>query len=179
MRRALPLVLFSVVTCTPRTPPTAPMENVAIRNVPATDLSVTNTNAVVETPSATDGWVGIETAPREKVIDAIRHAPARVLVRVYASIEECSGLGGTHVFFHADDASRSPFRDAHLGGHGVRFDADLPPGALFVAGVRTHASKRLSDPGWCLDGLLADASVIALLPVRDPVEGLRVIETLR
>lgn len=181
MRRALPLLLFfAFVTCTPKTPPPAAPTDVAIRNVPATSLEVTNTNAVVETPPATEGWVGIETAPREKVIDAIRRAPGRVLVRAYASIEECSGLGGIHVFFHADaPSSVTPFKDAHLGGHGVHLSSDFAPGTLFVAGIQTHSAVPFAWRGWCMDGMVADASVIALLPVRDAAEGMHVIETLR
>lgn len=188
MRRAPLLLLFAFVTCVPKTKePAAPAEDMAVARVSPRAVEVSNTNAVMEGAPASEGWVtsriGVERAPREEVLDALRRSPGRVLVRASLTVEECSGAGGTHRIFVVDDAwgVDRPFAAAHLGGHAVRLEREPAPGQLYVAGVSTHAPVSFGrGSGICLDELPPfDASVQALLPVRDAAEGMHVIETLR
>jgi hypothetical protein len=151
-----------------------------------------------------DGWAvksngyGVEALPRAEVLAKVKASPVRVIVQVSGSFEECSGAGGTHVYFGVPESwGEKPFVAATLGGHGIGLDDVFAPsnglgafpgrhagpreGRSYVAGVRVgtlHQPKR--DSGICLGDLPAsDAAIIALAPVRSMSEGLRVLERMR
>lgn len=188
--RRLALLVALCACGAKRAPPASEPREVAVANVDGGAGAIATTDADApkraEPPPDPAGWqtVDFETGRvdyvgRDKALAAIRLAPVRVLVRLTAIVEECSSMGGTHVFFEAALSKELPFRTAHLGGHGAHV-GPLQGMELFVAAVETHPPASFGNGrGWCLEKAPRyDADVIALVPVRSDAEGMRLLEEL-
>lgn len=143
-------------------------------------------------PPIDAGWITVdyktgrsEYVGREKAIAAAKEGNTRVLARISKVVEECSSMGGSHVFFEPAFTKESPFATAHFGGHGIRLvhaKGSLlgDEKQLFVISVETHpASSFGNGRGWCLESAPRyDADVLAIIPVRSEGEGMRLLTEL-
>jgi hypothetical protein len=145
---------------------------------------------------AAEGWLLASdeltprAAPRDDVIAALRAAPRRSIAQVTQTLEECSGLGGSHVFFEiVRVGAAQPGGMAHLGGHGVQLSHagagskgphEFAPGGWFVVGLTpAGAPMRTADPGWCLDQASAvEARVLAAIAIAGLEEAQALLDTL-
>jgi hypothetical protein len=193
-RLALVVVLAS---CGSKTPPASEPKDVAVAKVDGgAELETTpSPDAGPSKPSEPPidaGWVTTDYRTgrtdyvgREKALAAIKEGNTRVLVRITKILEECSSMGGTHVFLEPAFSKESPFGTAHMGGHGVHlvhakgslFGDDKQ---LFVASVETHPPSSFGNGrGWCLENAPRyDADVLAIIPVRSEGEGMRLLTDL-
>jgi hypothetical protein len=187
----------------PAKPPTPPAE-VKVAPAPTTNGIVLD-NAAQPTTEAKKkseadvvrgfiheaGREGPREAPRAETIDAIRRAPQRAVVRVHSSIEECSGLGGAHVFLEIVRIGQAPASGiARLGGHGAflpiaeRRDGKADPrfamGRFWVVGIEPiRPAQAVLNPGWCLHGAPPiNAQVHAAWPVDDEQAGRDLVNSL-
>lgn len=106
-------------------------------------------------------------------------------------VEECSGLGGEHYVFAADDPATAPPALFHAGGHGIRLGL-LPawgpqPTRWFVAELSNlpRASEDAdgnpdsSVSGWCLDRLPRTVgSALRLLPANSRDDAYALLDTV-
>jgi hypothetical protein len=111
-------------------------------------------------------WVASNEGPREvdriEALAAVRESRSIAVVRLEEAIEECSSLGGTHLFFVA------PGLRAHFGGHG---SSVRPEGSLFVAGVTPLPEPvSVKNEVWCIPDRIIHAHVTALIPVSSEEE---------
>lgn len=195
MKRALAPLL--VVACGSKAPPVTEPKNVHVANVdagarletmPAPDAGQTKQ----EEPPIDAGWITVdyktgrsEYVKREKALAALKQGNTRVLARITKILEECSSVGGSHVFFEPAFSKESPFATAHFGGHGshlVHAKGSLfgDEHQLFVISVETHPPSSFGNGrGFCLeDAPRYDADVLAILPVRSEGEGMRLLTEL-
>jgi hypothetical protein len=186
------------MACASKTPPQATEpKDVAVANVDGgADLETTPTPDAGETkpsePPIDSGWITTdyksgrnEYVPRETVLAALKEGSTRVLVRITKILEECSSVGGSHVFFEPAFSKESPFSFAHFGGHGshlVHAKGSLfgDEKQLFVVSVETHSPSSFGNGrGWCLENAPRyDADVLAILPVRSEGAGMRLLTEL-
>ena len=121
-------------------------------------------------------------------IAALRHTKQRAVVELALALEECSGMGGAHLFFRLNPDRQAEY--AHFGGHGVSFsrpavgtrnanaavsaqapEPEFVSGQLYVIGFE-RVDESLHDPGWCLsEAPKSSARVLVLVPVRDRKDG--------
>jgi hypothetical protein len=200
LKRALllALLLAVLIACgSKNTPPPSEPKDVAVSKVDAggeleTTPSPDAGPAKPSEPPIDAGWITVdyktgrsEYVGREKALAALREGNMRVLVRITKIIEECSSMGGSHVFFEPAFSKESPFGTAHFGGHGahlVHAKGTLfgDEKQLFVISVETHPPSSFGNGrGWCLESAPRyDADVLAILPVRSEGEGMRLLTEL-
>jgi hypothetical protein len=111
-------------------------------------------------------WVASNEGPRDvdrsEALAAARASASIAVVRLEEAIEECSSLGGTHLFFVA------PGLRAHFGGHGSTV---RPEGTLFVAGLSPlPAPISMKNEVWCIPDRIIHAYVTALVTVSSEEE---------
>jgi hypothetical protein len=191
-------VLLLLSACGSKTPPPAnDPKDVSVAKVdggadlettPAPDSGAASTSE----PPIDAGWITTDYRTgrtdyvgREKALAAIKQGNTRVLVRITKIIEECSSMGGTHVFLEPAFSKESPFATAHLGGHGIRLvhakgSIFGDEKQLFVASVETHPPSSFGNGrGWCLENAPRyDADILAIIPVRSEGEGMRLLTEL-
>ena len=185
--RAVALALV-LAACSKPPPPHEPAE-VAVATVDAGAAPIATAGDAAATtdepPPLEAGWVTgddktgrIDYVGRDKALAQMRRAKLRVLVKVSAHIEECSSMGGAHVFFVPAREGERPFSIAHLGGHGAHILLGKEP--LYVASIETHPPGSFGNGrGWCLEEAPSyDGTVLAIVPVRSEDEGLRLLEKL-
>ena len=149
-----------------------------------------------EQPPADEGVITLKEVRRHP--DPRPKVETYGLVRAVQVLEECSGLGGTHVVLEVVRVAEGgpALEAAYHGGHGYRGiggtlvsgnpdPAQLDDGPLFVAGLAARKSKDepgLPDTvgqGWCLDGLrTTDAVAVWLAPVASAEEGSAILDAL-
>jgi hypothetical protein len=189
-------LLGVLVSCGSKTPPPSEPKDVAVGKVDGgTAIETTPSppdagdGAKPSEPPIDAGWVTTDYKTgrtdyvgREKALAAIKEGSTRALVRITRIVEECSSMGGTHVFVEPAFAKESPFSKAHLGGHGVRLvhaKGSLfgDEKQLFVASVEPHPPSSFGNGrGWCLEKAPPyDADVLAIVPVRSESEGMRLL----
>lgn len=196
MKRAVPFIVL-VVACGSKTPPPSEPKDVSVAKVdsgaelettPSPDAGATK----AEEPPIDAGWITTdyktgrqEYVGREKALAAMKSGNTRVLVRITKIIEECSSMGGSHVYFEPAFSKESPFAVAHFGGHGTRLvhakgSIFGDEKQLFVISVETHPSSSFGNGrGWCLENAPRyDADVLAIVPVRSEGEGMRLLTEL-
>jgi hypothetical protein len=194
-KRALLLALIACGSNT--TPPASAPKDVAVAKVdgggelettPSPDAGPTKPSE----PPIESGWITVdyktgrsEYVEREKVLTALKEGNTRVLARISKIIEECSSVGGSHVFFEPAFSKESPFATAHFGGHGahlVHAKGSIfgDEKQLFVISVETHSPSSFGNGrGWCLENAPRyDADVLAIIPVRSEGEGMRLLTDL-
>jgi hypothetical protein len=176
-------------------PPTEPA-GVAVANVDGGSIDTTlapDTGSAPPPEAPIDaGWITtdyktgqVEHVGREKALAAMKAGKTHALVRVSKIIEECSSVGGSHVFLEVAFSKELPFRTAHFGGHGtsvVHLKGSLfgDDKQLFIASVETHTPSSFGNGrGWCLEGAPPyDADVLAIVPLRSEGEGMRLLTEL-
>jgi len=190
------VVLVLAFGCAKSAPANDP-KNVAVGNVdadagtletmPSPDSGPTKTEDAIDA-----GWVTtdyktgrIDYVGREKALAVMKQGKWLYVVRVVKIIEECSSVGGSHVFVEPAYSKESPFRFAHFGGHGshvVHSKGALwgDDKQLYVASVETHSPSSFGNGrGWCLEQAPPyDADVLAIIPVRSEGEGMRLLTEL-
>lgn len=194
MKSVLALAFVLVAACaTKSAPPPKPKEAIVV-DAGASPAAVVAPDAdakAAEPPPLTAGWVTtdyrtgrVDAVGRAAALDAVRKHPVRALVTVSSILEECSSMGGTHVFFAPAFSAERPFATAHLGGHGVYVPHNettlLGAEKLFVAAVETHPPGGFGNGrGWCLERAPSfDGDVLALVPVQSQGEGMRLLSEL-
>ena len=197
MKRSV-VILVMMTACGSKTPPPpTDAKDVAVAKVDAGGgIETTGSgDAGPEKPSEPPidaGWVTVdyktgrsEYVDRAKALAALKQGNTRVLARITKIVEECSSMGGSHVFFEPAFAKESPFATAHFGGHGshlVHSKGSLfgDDKQLYVISVETHPPSSFGNGrGWCLeDAPRYDADVLAIIPVRSEGEGMRLLTEL-
>lgn len=202
MRRPVSAALVAlgalmIAACGSKTPPPTEPKDVAVAKVDSGPAIETTPSPDAGPSKPTEppidaGWITTnyqtgraDYVGREKALVAIKEGKTRVLVRITKIIEECSSMGGTHVFFEPAFSKESPFATAHFGGHGIRFvhakgSIFGDEKQLFVASVETHPPSSFGNGrGWCLEKAPRyDADVLAVIPVRSEGEGMRLLTEL-
>lgn len=130
-------------------------------------------------PPGAPGWIQEaegEPASTERAIvfERIRAASHRAVVVHEETIEECSGLGGSHVFFAISDPGSGV---VHFGGHGSQLASAFTKGEVWVVAFEPITPPvSVKNEGWCVPDRKIDGRAFALLPVASREEGRRVVE---
>lgn len=92
-----------------------------------------------------DGQGRLRARPADEVLEQVRHAPVRALVRAKLAYTECTGLGGEHLYFDVFPiGERRSNGVAHMGGHGYWYDRQDQP---LVAAISFMPAMDLSALG--------------------------------
>jgi hypothetical protein len=114
-------------------------------------------------------------AERPAVIEAIRASKHRAVLRHDAHVEDCSSIGGSHLYFVMLGTGNET---AYYGGRGVHLPG-FEVGAHFLAAVEPLPAPRSTKNAYaCVPDRKVHARVIALLPVVSAAEGTGLLEEL-
>ena len=112
---------------------------------------------------------------RSAVLGAIRAAKHRAVLRHDAHVEDCSSIGGSHLYFTVLGPANEV---AYYGGRGTHLPG-FEVGAHFVAAIEPLPAPRSTKSAVaCVPDRTIHARVLALVPVDGPAEGERLVEEL-
>ncbi len=136
--------------------------------------------AITVTGGGPLGWLlDLEEQPRPKLVDrtlviaAIRKSGRRAVAVTNEKIEECSGMGGSHVLLKVGGDV------VHFGGHGANLQAAFAKNEVYVIAYDAlDPAESIENKGWCVPARSINGRATALLPVTDEAEGHRVLSDL-
>lgn len=112
---------------------------------------------------------------RSAVLEAIRVAKHRAVLRHEAHVEDCSSIGGSHLYFAMLGSGNEI---AYYGGRGTRLPG-FEVGAHFLAAIEPLPSPRSTKDAYaCVPERKVHARVLALLPIESAAEGTRLLKEL-
>ena len=148
-----------------------------------------------------DGQNRLRARPADEVLEQVRHAPVRALVRAKLAYTECTNNGGEHLYFDIFPLGETRSNGvAHMGGHGYWYDREdaaiasamqrFPwedrgvtgpdaAGSWYVAAlVLTPNPRPLTPPPKASCGVEVagvNAQVTAVVPVTSRAEGEKIL----
>jgi hypothetical protein len=110
---------------------------------------------------------------RAKVLEAIKKAPSRTILVHDEHVEDCSSVGGSHVYFSALEPAGAI---AYYGGHGARLNG-FTTGSHWLAAVEPLPVPTSHSPP-CVPNHTFHQRVTALVPIANVEEGQRLLEEM-
>lgn len=114
-------------------------------------------------------------AERSAVLEAIHTSKHRAILRHEAHVEDCSSIGGSHLYFVVLGPGNEV---AYYGGWGAHLPG-FEVGVHFLAAIEPLPTPRSTKDAYaCVPDRKVHARVIALLPIESAAEGTRLLEEL-